>query len=82
MMNYQEFLAWLETERQMSKRSAKDVVSRLKRVVGLLGSDTLDSTSVSKLNEVAAFDEKGEIGNGVHTRYIIDALKFMAKLTK
>ena len=47
MMNYQEFLAWLETERQMSKRSAKDVVSRLKRVVGLLGSDTLDSTSVS-----------------------------------
>ena len=57
MMNYQEFLAWLETERKMSKRSAKDVVSRLKRVVGLLGSDTLDSTSVSKLNEVAAFDE-------------------------
>ena len=57
MKNYQEFLAWLETERQMSKRSAKDVVSRLKRVVGLLGSDTLDSTSVSKLNEVAAFDE-------------------------
>ena len=57
MMNYQEFLAWLETERQMSKRSAKDVVSRLKRVVGLLGSDTLDSTSVSKLNEVTAFDE-------------------------
>lgn len=56
-MNYQEFLAWLETERKMSKRSAKDVVSRLKRVVGLLGSDTLDSTSVSKLNEVAAFDE-------------------------
>jgi len=57
MMNYQEFLVWLETERKMSKRSAKDVVSRLKRVVGLLGSDTLDSTSVSKLNEVAAFDE-------------------------
>lgn len=57
MMNYQEFLAWLETERKMSKRSAKDVVSRLKRVVGLLGSDTLDSTSVSKLNEVDAFDE-------------------------
>lgn len=56
-MNYQEFLVWLETERKMSKRSAKDVVSRLKRVVGLLGSDTLDSTSVSKLNEVAAFDE-------------------------
>lgn len=56
-MDYQEFLAWLETERKMSKRSAKDVVSRLKRVAGLLGSDTLDSTSVSKLNEVVEFDE-------------------------
>ncbi len=32
--------------------------------------------------EVAAFDEKGEIGNGTHTRYIIDAIKFMAKLGK
>ena len=57
MIKYSEFLIWLEDERKMSKRSAKDVVSRLKRVVGLLGSDTLDSTSVSKLNEVAAFDE-------------------------
>ena len=57
MMDYQEFLEWLETERKMSRRSAKDVVSRLKRVVGLLGSDTLDSASVSKLNEVATFDE-------------------------
>lgn len=31
---------------------------------------------------VAAFDENGEIGNGTHTRYIIDAAKFMAKLRK
>lgn len=56
-MNYHEFLTWLETERKMSTRSARDVVSRLRRVIGLLGSDSLDSTSVSKLNEVAAFNE-------------------------
>lgn len=31
---------------------------------------------------VAAFDEKGEIGIGVHTRYIIDSEKFMAKLNR
>ena len=31
---------------------------------------------------VAAYDEKGEIGNGNHTRYIIDPEKFMAKLNK
>ena len=29
---------------------------------------------------VAAFDEKGEIGNGNHTRYVIDPVKFLAKL--
>ena len=29
---------------------------------------------------VAAYDEKGEIGNGTHTRYVIDPVKFMAKL--
>ncbi len=31
---------------------------------------------------VAAYDQKGEIGKGKHTRYIIDAEKFMAKLRK
>lgn len=32
--------------------------------------------------EVNAFDSKGEIGCGTHTRYVIDAEKFMAKLNK
>lgn len=31
---------------------------------------------------VAAYDNKGEIGKGTHTRYIIDSEKFMAKLRK
>lgn len=31
---------------------------------------------------VTAYDEKGEIGKGTHTRYIIDPVKFMAKLQK
>ncbi len=54
----------------------------------LTGSKVYATAKVTSVNgnwvnfEVAAFDEKGEIGNGVHTRYIIDALKFMAKLTK
>lgn len=30
--------------------------------------------------KVSASDGKGEIGNGIHTRYIIDAEKFMNKL--
>ena len=54
----------------------------------LTGSKVYATAKVTSVNgnwvnfEVAAFDEKGEIGNGVHTRYIIDAQKFMAKLTK
>ena len=54
----------------------------------LTGSKVYATAKVTSVNgnwvnfEVAAFDEKGEIGNGAHTRYIIDAQKFMAKLTK
>ena len=29
--------------------------------------------------EVAAFDERGQIGNGVHERFIVDAKKFQLK---
>lgn len=32
--------------------------------------------------DVVASDEKGEIGKGNHTRYIIDTEKFMAKLAR
>lgn len=32
--------------------------------------------------EVIASDDKGEIGRGEHTRYIIDPEKFMSKLNK
>jgi len=31
--------------------------------------------------EIKAFDEKGEIGTASHTRYIVEAKKFMEKLT-
>ncbi len=30
--------------------------------------------------EVNAWDEKGQIGSGTHTRYVVDAEKFMKKL--
>lgn len=32
--------------------------------------------------EIVAEDEEGVIGKGVHSRFIIDTEKFMAKLTK
>ncbi len=32
--------------------------------------------------EVNAWDEKGQIGSGIHTRFVVDAQKFMDKLLK
>lgn len=55
-MDYQEFLAWLETERGMSIRSSKDVVSRLKRVVNMIGTDEIKKNSAEKLQECEAFN--------------------------
>lgn len=31
--------------------------------------------------KVVAFDEEGEIGSGTHSRFIIDSIKFMEKLS-
>ena len=54
----------------------------------LVGTKVWADSTITSVNgnwvnfEVAAFDEKGEIGKGTHTRYIVDAEKFMAKLQK
>ena len=54
----------------------------------LVGANVTAKATVTSFNgnwvnfDVVAFDDKGEIGNGVHTRYIIDAEKFMCKLNK
>ncbi len=42
---------------------------------------TLIKTDGKKLFfELIAFDEKGEIGSATHTRYVVDAKKFMEKI--
>ena len=54
----------------------------------LPGTDVWATAVVEEVNgnwvkfRVAAYDNKGEIGKGSHTRYIIDPEKFMAKLMK
>ena len=54
----------------------------------LVGTNVTAKATVTSINgnwvnfDVVASDDKGEIGNGVHTRYIIDAEKFMGKLNK
>ena len=41
----------------MSERSARDVVSRLRRISVLSNSSKLDNTTIQKLNELDSFNE-------------------------
>ena len=54
-MDYQLFLAWLENDRHMASRSARDVVSRLKRAVNILNESAIDASAVSKLENAPEF---------------------------
>lgn len=56
-MNYQEFLLWLVNERKMALRSAKDVVSRLKRVTNILGTDVIDDATSTNLSNSDEFKQ-------------------------
>lgn len=48
-MDYTGFLNWLVVEKKMSQRSAKDVISRCKRVCKILGVENIDLDSSEKL---------------------------------
>ena len=48
-MDYTDFLNWLVVEKKMSQRSAKDVISRCKRVCKILGIEKIDLDSAEKL---------------------------------
>jgi len=53
-----------------------------------LGSEISATATITSVNgrkvefEVNASDEMGEIGNGTHTRVVVDEVKFMAKAGK
>lgn len=54
-MKYSEFLTWLLENKNMSIRSARDVISRLKRVLLIIHCDELDDTSIHLLNTKSDF---------------------------
>lgn len=56
-MGYQSFLIWLREEKNMSERSARDVVSRLKRAIILLESEDINEGSIERLGNTPAFSE-------------------------
>ena len=54
-MNYEGFLDWLKAEKNMSERSAKDTVSRLKRALRIASKDSFDTSTIEKLNAAPEF---------------------------
>lgn len=57
-MCYDDFLSWLLNEKKLSNRSAKDVVSRCKRICNILHTENIDASAIIKLNANAEFAEK------------------------
>ena len=54
-MMYEEFRAWLKSNKGLSTRSSNDVISRLKRVMILADVETVDSNTNSLLESSNQF---------------------------
>lgn len=54
-MDYTKFQEWLQNEKGMSLRSAKDVISRIKRVLLISSADEITSETVETLNQNEVF---------------------------
>lgn len=76
-MDTQKLLAWLMDDKKMSKRAAKDVLSRCGRVYRILGIDYLDSSSLMKLQETQEFQESSMFVKSQLKRTITLCLEFM-----
>lgn len=57
-MEYEEFYKWLITEKSMSIRAAKDVLSRCRRICTFLHADIIDEKTVSDLNSNEDFNKQ------------------------
>lgn len=54
-MNYPDFYQWLVQEKQLGSRSAKDVVSRCKRISRMLDTDVLNQSTATCLTQSEQF---------------------------
>ena len=70
-------LEWLIVEKEMSKRSAKDVLSRCGRVYRMLDIDTLDGGTLKKLQQNDEFKESSMFIKSQLKRAVILCLEFM-----
>lgn len=54
-MNFAEFYDWLINEKKISIRSAKDVLSRCRRICSFLSISEFDANTINDLNENKLF---------------------------
>lgn len=57
-MDYSSFLVWLNENKKMSKRAAKDVLSRCKRVGKITKHDVINKETIEQLNASEEFNTK------------------------
>lgn len=76
-MDTQNLLVWLMDDKKMSKRAAKDVLSRCGRVYRILGVDYLDDSSLMKLQETQEFQESSMFVKSQLKRTVTLCLEFM-----
>ncbi len=76
-MDTQKFLAWLADEKHMSKRSAKDVISRYGRICRMLNIDSIDRNSLDHLRSCEEFLGKSTFIKSQLKRTVVLYLEFM-----
>lgn len=76
-MDSVRLIEWLTTKKNMSIRSAKDVLSRCGRVYRMLGVNTLDNTSLTKLQECEQFQASSVFIKSQLKRTVTLCLEFM-----
>lgn len=57
-MDFSGFYDWLVNEKSMSTRSAKDVLSRCRRICKYIDPNDIDSKTIDLLNSNAAFNNQ------------------------
>ena len=77
-MDTQKLLAWLMDDKKMSKRAAKDVLSRYARVYRILDIDYLSDNSIMKLQETPEFQESSMFVKSQLKRTVTLCLEFMS----
>jgi len=76
-MDTEKFLDWLMTEKKMSARSAKDVLSRSGRVYRMLGINELKDDTLNLLNNCEQFKDKSMFVKSQLKRTVILCTEFM-----